>query len=61
MSATAASRLVNTLAAHGVDRVFCVPGVSYLNVLDALRDSGIHTVPPVRKAAPRCWRKRTVK
>jgi acetolactate synthase-1/2/3 large subunit len=44
MSATAASRLVNTLAAHGVDRVFCVPGESYLNVLDALRDSGIHTV-----------------
>ncbi len=44
MPTTAAARLVNALVAHGVDRVFCVPGESYLNVLDALRDSGIDTI-----------------
>ncbi len=36
--ATAARRLVETLAAFGVDRVFCVPGESYIAVLDALAD-----------------------
>src|SRR5699024_5721545 len=31
--------LVHTLRVHGVDRVFCVPGESYLAVLDALVDA----------------------
>ncbi len=44
MPTTAATRLVDALLAHGVDRAFCVPGESYLNVLDALRDSGIETI-----------------
>ncbi|MFQ5955779.1 MAG: thiamine pyrophosphate-binding protein, partial [Kiloniellales bacterium] len=35
---TAAAALVETLARHQVDRVFCVPGESYLAVLDALYD-----------------------
>lgn len=35
----AADALVDTLVLHGVDRVFCVPGESYLAVLDALHDS----------------------
>jgi acetolactate synthase-1/2/3 large subunit len=35
---TAAQLLVAELVAHGVDRVFCVPGESYLAVLDALYD-----------------------
>lgn len=30
--------LVESLRLHGVDRVFCVPGESYLEVLDALHD-----------------------
>ena len=34
----AAQALVKTLIAHGVDRVFCVPGESYLPVLDAIHD-----------------------
>jgi len=34
----AARRLVETLVMNGVDRVFCVPGESYLAVLDALAD-----------------------
>ncbi|RYY15808.1 MAG: thiamine pyrophosphate-binding protein, partial [Alphaproteobacteria bacterium] len=36
--------LVKALEAQGVDRVFCVPGESYLPVLDALVDSRIETV-----------------
>lgn len=35
---TAARRLVDTLVMNGVDHVFCVPGESYLAVLDALHD-----------------------
>ena len=38
MTATAARALVETLARHGVDRLFCVPGESYMAVLDALYD-----------------------
>ncbi|OKO88271.1 acetolactate synthase [Bradyrhizobium sp. NAS80.1] len=33
-----ANLLVDALKAHGVDRIFCVPGESYLSVLDALMD-----------------------
>ena len=35
---TAARRIVETLEMNGIDRVFCVPGESYLAVLDALAD-----------------------
>ncbi|GAA0566663.1 thiamine pyrophosphate-binding protein [Craurococcus roseus] len=35
-TATAAERLVAFLAAQGVDRAFCVPGESYIALLDAL-------------------------
>ncbi len=38
---SAAQVLVDQLRIQGVARVFCVPGESYLAVLDALRDSGI--------------------
>ncbi|MFO1059320.1 MAG: thiamine pyrophosphate-binding protein [Dongiaceae bacterium] len=33
---TVGELIVETLAAHGIDRVFCVPGESYLGLLDAL-------------------------
>lgn len=36
--------LVDALRLNGVKRVFCVPGESYLDALDALRDSGIQVV-----------------
>ncbi|WP_025771328.1 thiamine pyrophosphate-binding protein [Thioalkalivibrio sp. HK1] len=36
---TGARILVDALAIHGVDTVFCVPGESYLAVLDALHES----------------------
>ena len=38
---TAAQVLVDQLKIQGVTHVFCVPGESYLPVLDALHDSGI--------------------
>ena len=38
MTRRAADLLVDCLAAHAVDRVFCVPGESYLAVLDGLHD-----------------------
>ena len=38
---TAAKVLVDQLRIQGVRHVFCVPGESYLPVLDALHDSGI--------------------
>ena len=41
---TAAQLLVAVLEAHGVDRVFCVPGESYLAVLDALYGRPIDVV-----------------
>jgi acetolactate synthase-1/2/3 large subunit len=45
MPRRAADLLVDCLAAHGVDRVYCVPGESYLAALDALHDSNaIQTV-----------------
>lgn len=37
---TAAERLVELLAGHGIDRAFCVPGESYLGVLDAFHGLG---------------------
>jgi acetolactate synthase-1/2/3 large subunit len=37
---TAARQIVQALAANGIDHVFCVPGESYLAVLDALADVG---------------------
>jgi acetolactate synthase-1/2/3 large subunit len=35
---TVARFIIDTLAAHGIDRVFCVPGESFLGLLDALHD-----------------------
>ena len=40
-SRSAARVLVDQLIAQRVDHVFCIPGESYMPVLDALRDSGI--------------------
>jgi acetolactate synthase I/II/III large subunit len=41
---TAATVLVEQLRIQGVSHVFCVPGESYLPVLDALHDSGIRII-----------------
>ncbi len=44
MTRTGARILVDQLLAHGVDAAFCVPGESYIAVLDALRDAPIRLV-----------------
>ncbi len=44
MRATGGELVVAALATQGVERVFCVPGESYLPVLDALYDSSIETI-----------------
>lgn len=41
---TAAEALVAFLAREGVDRAFCVPGESFIALLDALRDSPVDLV-----------------
>lgn len=41
---TGGQLIVDCLEAQGVERVFCVPGESYLAVLDALHDSAIETI-----------------
>jgi acetolactate synthase-1/2/3 large subunit len=43
-SSSAGHLIVRTLEAHGVRRVYAVPGESYLDVLDGLYDSSIETV-----------------
>jgi acetolactate synthase I/II/III large subunit len=40
----AADQIVRTLEAHGVARVYCVPGESYLALLDALYGSSIQVI-----------------
>jgi acetolactate synthase I/II/III large subunit len=44
VSRTGARILVDQLVVHGVDTAFCVPGESYIAVLDALRDAPIRLV-----------------
>lgn len=44
MLQSAGHLIVRTLEAHGVKRVYAVPGESYLDVLDGLHDSGIETI-----------------
>jgi acetolactate synthase-1/2/3 large subunit len=41
---TGGQLVVDTLEANGVDRLYCVPGESYLAVLDALHDSPIRPI-----------------
>ena len=41
---TGGQLIVDALEANGIETVFCVPGESYLAVLDALHDSAIRTI-----------------
>ena len=41
---SAGHMIVRSLEQHGVERVYVVPGESYLDVLDGLHDSTIETV-----------------
>ena len=44
MTRSGARILVDQLVVHGVDTAFCIPGESYIPVLDALRDAPIRLV-----------------
>ena len=44
MSQSAGHLIVRQLEAHGVRRVYSVPGESFLDVLDGLHDSPVSTV-----------------
>jgi acetolactate synthase-1/2/3 large subunit len=48
---TGAEALVRQLELHGIDAAFCVPGESYIAVLDALRDSPIRLISCRHEAA----------
>jgi acetolactate synthase I/II/III large subunit len=48
---TGARILVDQLLVHGVDTAYCVPGESYLGVLDAIRDAPIRLVVARHEAA----------
>ena len=48
---TAARILVDQLLVHGVDTAYCVPGESYISVLDALGDSPIRLYTTRHEAA----------
>ena len=50
-SNTSAHALLKVFAANGIDRVFVVPGESYLGVLDALQAAGL--VPEVAEVTMR--------
>jgi acetolactate synthase-1/2/3 large subunit len=51
LSRTAARILVDQLLVHGVDTAYCVPGESYISVLDAIGDSPIRLYTTRHEAA----------
>jgi acetolactate synthase-1/2/3 large subunit len=51
LSRTAARILVDQLLVHGVDTAYCVPGESYIDVLDAIRDTPIRLITTRHEAA----------
>ena len=57
LARTGGQILVDQLVAQGVERVYCVPGESYLAALDALYDSKIDGRRlPAGERARRSWR-----
>lgn len=51
---TGAQVLVDQIVLHGADRAYCVPGESYLAVLDALHDQGAFSLVVARHEAGAC-------
>ena len=51
MSRTGGQVLVDQLEVHGVEQAFCVPGESYLPILDALHDADIRLISCRHEAA----------
>lgn len=55
MSNTAAKILLDTLVAHGVDRAFCVPGESYLAIMDSLYQDPVLDLVTCRHEGGAAW------
>ena len=55
MTRTAAKVLLDTIAAHGIDRAFCVPGESYLAVMDTLHDDPVVDLVTCRHEGGAAW------
>jgi len=51
LNRTGARILVDQLLVHGVDTAYCVPGESYLDVLDALADTDVRLITTRHEAA----------
>jgi acetolactate synthase-1/2/3 large subunit len=47
--------LVDQLLLNGLDTIFCVPGESFLPVLDAIYDTPVRLVVCRQEGAPRTW------
>jgi acetolactate synthase-1/2/3 large subunit len=56
---TAAETLVDQLIINGVAHVFCVPGESYLAVLDAFHDRALTVTEALQPGHPPAWRGET--
>ena len=55
MGRTSAKVVVETLAAHQIDRAFCVPGESYLSIMDALYDDPVLDLVTCRHEGSAAW------
>ena len=55
MTQTAARVLLDTLVAHGIDRAFCVPGESYLSVMDELHADPVLDLVTCRHEGGAAW------
>ena len=55
---TVGREVVTVIERYGVTHAFCVPGESYLGILDAFNDSSAvdRPSPPTTKAGPGSWR-----
>ena len=52
---TAAKVLLDTLVAHNIDRAFCVPGESYLSVMDELHGDPVLDLVTCRHEGGAAW------
>jgi acetolactate synthase-1/2/3 large subunit len=55
MNHTAAKVLLDTLVGHGVDRAFCVPGESYLAIMDSLFEQPVLDLVTCRHEGGAAW------
>ena len=57
LSRTGGQILVDQMIVHGVQQMFCVPGESFLAVLDALHDAAIEVTVCRQEGGAAIWPK----